>query len=364
MGLIGLSFFVMMTLFHLWDLPGDVLAAPESASGLDRCNLSLSLSHAQHGGGNSAQHAQHGAAIRAARPARCCKLRSTPSTATESGAARPARPEQKASAAPRAFLHREGGGWGDLPEFRELVWGRPPERSPRAAPRAVLHRRDTAPPAPAWRPRRPTHPPPAPPAAPRTPLAPRHDRAPAPPEPGPAAGARAACRPGDGVDWRRPGAEGARVRPAGRGGMKAEGESGWQALRQEAYRRALAAGGRGVACSVALARRGGLRVSSGREPGEVDRALVRRHDRRQASLVACNAGGAAAGQAAPVEATTSIMHVASNVCCLPCCRPSCLAVAAVQLFLTARTTLTARRTKAILMLLEGGVSVFLKHRES
>ena len=43
MGLIGLSFFVMMTLFHLWDLPGDVLAAPESASGLDRCNLSLSL---------------------------------------------------------------------------------------------------------------------------------------------------------------------------------------------------------------------------------------------------------------------------------------------------------------------------------
>ena len=44
MGLIGLSFFVMMTLFHLWDLPGDVLAAPESASGLDRCNLSLSLS--------------------------------------------------------------------------------------------------------------------------------------------------------------------------------------------------------------------------------------------------------------------------------------------------------------------------------
>ena len=35
-----------MTLFHLWDLPGDVLAAPESASGLDRCNLSLSLSAA------------------------------------------------------------------------------------------------------------------------------------------------------------------------------------------------------------------------------------------------------------------------------------------------------------------------------
>ena len=36
-----------MTLFHLWDLPGDVLAAPESASGLDRCNLSLSLSSAR-----------------------------------------------------------------------------------------------------------------------------------------------------------------------------------------------------------------------------------------------------------------------------------------------------------------------------
>ena len=33
-----------MTLFHLWNLPGAVLAAPESASGLDRCNLSLSLS--------------------------------------------------------------------------------------------------------------------------------------------------------------------------------------------------------------------------------------------------------------------------------------------------------------------------------
>ena len=33
-----------MTLFHLWNLPGDVLAAPESASRLDRCNLSLSLS--------------------------------------------------------------------------------------------------------------------------------------------------------------------------------------------------------------------------------------------------------------------------------------------------------------------------------
>ena len=34
----------MMTMFHLWNLPGDVLAAPESASGLDRCNISLSLS--------------------------------------------------------------------------------------------------------------------------------------------------------------------------------------------------------------------------------------------------------------------------------------------------------------------------------
>ena len=33
-----------MTLFHLWILPGDVLAAPESAPGLDRCNISLSLS--------------------------------------------------------------------------------------------------------------------------------------------------------------------------------------------------------------------------------------------------------------------------------------------------------------------------------
>ena len=32
-----------MTLFHLWDLPGDVLAAPELASGLDRCNISLSM---------------------------------------------------------------------------------------------------------------------------------------------------------------------------------------------------------------------------------------------------------------------------------------------------------------------------------
>ena len=30
--------------FILWDLPGDVLAAPESALGLDRCNASLSLS--------------------------------------------------------------------------------------------------------------------------------------------------------------------------------------------------------------------------------------------------------------------------------------------------------------------------------
>ena len=37
-----------MTLFRLWDLPGDVLAAPESASGLDRCNLSLSLSLGDH----------------------------------------------------------------------------------------------------------------------------------------------------------------------------------------------------------------------------------------------------------------------------------------------------------------------------
>ena len=37
-------------LFHLWDLPGDVLAAPESASGLDRCNLSLSLSLSLLGG--------------------------------------------------------------------------------------------------------------------------------------------------------------------------------------------------------------------------------------------------------------------------------------------------------------------------
>ena len=30
--------------FIFWDLPGDVLAAPESALGLDRCNTSLSLS--------------------------------------------------------------------------------------------------------------------------------------------------------------------------------------------------------------------------------------------------------------------------------------------------------------------------------
>ena len=37
-----------MTLFHLWNLPGDVLAAPESASGLDRCNISLSLSLDNH----------------------------------------------------------------------------------------------------------------------------------------------------------------------------------------------------------------------------------------------------------------------------------------------------------------------------
>ena len=33
-----------MTLFHLRNLPGDVLAASESASGLDRCDISLSLS--------------------------------------------------------------------------------------------------------------------------------------------------------------------------------------------------------------------------------------------------------------------------------------------------------------------------------
>ena len=31
--------------FIFWDLPGDVLAAPESGLGLDRCNTSLSLSH-------------------------------------------------------------------------------------------------------------------------------------------------------------------------------------------------------------------------------------------------------------------------------------------------------------------------------
>ena len=30
-----MSFFVVMTLFHLWNVPGDALAAPESASGLD-----------------------------------------------------------------------------------------------------------------------------------------------------------------------------------------------------------------------------------------------------------------------------------------------------------------------------------------
>ena len=30
--------------FNFWDLPWDVLAAPESALGLDRCNTSLSLS--------------------------------------------------------------------------------------------------------------------------------------------------------------------------------------------------------------------------------------------------------------------------------------------------------------------------------
>ena len=34
---------------HLINLPGDVLAAPESASGLDRCNISLSLSLSQAG---------------------------------------------------------------------------------------------------------------------------------------------------------------------------------------------------------------------------------------------------------------------------------------------------------------------------
>ena len=41
----GLSFFELMhTVYVFWDLPGDVLAAPESALGLDRCNTSLSLS--------------------------------------------------------------------------------------------------------------------------------------------------------------------------------------------------------------------------------------------------------------------------------------------------------------------------------
>ena len=35
-----------MTLFHLWNLPGDVLAAPESAQGwIGVISLSLSLSH-------------------------------------------------------------------------------------------------------------------------------------------------------------------------------------------------------------------------------------------------------------------------------------------------------------------------------
>ena len=38
----GLSFFELMhTVFVFWDLPGDVLAAPELALGLDRCNTSL-----------------------------------------------------------------------------------------------------------------------------------------------------------------------------------------------------------------------------------------------------------------------------------------------------------------------------------
>ena len=32
-----------MTLFHLWNLPGDVLTAPESVSGLDRCNIYIYL---------------------------------------------------------------------------------------------------------------------------------------------------------------------------------------------------------------------------------------------------------------------------------------------------------------------------------
>ena len=38
-GMQYLSFFALMTLFHLWDLPGNALAAPESASGLDRCYI-------------------------------------------------------------------------------------------------------------------------------------------------------------------------------------------------------------------------------------------------------------------------------------------------------------------------------------
>ena len=37
----------MRTVFVSWDLPGDVLAAPESALGLDRCHPSLSLSLSQ-----------------------------------------------------------------------------------------------------------------------------------------------------------------------------------------------------------------------------------------------------------------------------------------------------------------------------
>ena len=38
----GLSFFELMhTVFVFRDLPGDVLAATESALGLDRCNTSL-----------------------------------------------------------------------------------------------------------------------------------------------------------------------------------------------------------------------------------------------------------------------------------------------------------------------------------
>ena len=37
----GLSFSELVhTVFVFWDLPGDVLAAPESALGLDRCNTS------------------------------------------------------------------------------------------------------------------------------------------------------------------------------------------------------------------------------------------------------------------------------------------------------------------------------------